>query len=326
MCEFSIIVPCYNVEPYLKSFMDSLSQQSFTDFEVLFVDDGSTDGTRLLLQEFEEKDDRIHLIRQKNQGVGMARNIGLVHARGNYVCFFDPDDIIKKDLLKENLSVLKEKKVDVCIFGIGYIDEEGKVLAKKTTLREKEKLFISSACSLKKNFDQLFYETSMFSPCNKIYSRQFLLDNQLVFPNNRTGQDSLFNIEVIKQVPVIYVTHHIYYYYRFNRKGSAARKLDKQRIKDDLAICHRFSQMINELGLSTTYSLNLNFQKFYKLVHRIKQEKENQQTLLAYLFDKKEFTSFFKFSRVNKINGKKNKFRFLYLLLSNYQLLKKGKL
>ncbi|EJC3746163.1 glycosyltransferase family 2 protein [Enterococcus mundtii] len=326
MCEVSIIVPCYNVEPYLEMFIDSLTRQSFKDFEVLFVDDGSTDGTRIILNEFKKKDKRVHLILQENQGAGVARNNGLLKAKGKYVCFFDPDDIVEFDLLEESLKKLRDKKFDIYIYGIGYINNNGEVLPKRTTLQEKEEILICDYDSLVKNFEKLFYETSMFSPCNKIYSRHFLLDNNLLFPNNRTGQDSLFNIEVIKKMPAICITHEIYYYYRFNRKGSAARKLDKQRIKDDLAICHSFIKMTNELDLALSYQLNLNFQKYYKLTKRINQEKTNQNSLLLYLFSDQKLTQLFKLHKISDIYGKKNKLRFLYFLMSNYSLLRKGKL
>src|SRR5215510_13897684 len=87
---FSIIIPTYNRLPYLKKTLDSIWEQSFTDFEVIVVDDGSTDGTADYLRELGGS---VELLRQENRGPGAARNLGVMHARGEYIAFLDSDDL-----------------------------------------------------------------------------------------------------------------------------------------------------------------------------------------------------------------------------------------
>jgi glycosyltransferase involved in cell wall biosynthesis len=318
--KISIIVPCYNVANYLAAFMNDISKQVYKDFEVIFVDDGSTDTTLEVLHTFNERHSFVRVIEQDNQGAGPARNIGLSKAKGEYICFFDPDDRVCSDLLQKNIEIIEEKMVDLLIFGIGYIDETGHKLGKTTTLNSKENLFIQSKSEFRKNFDPLFFQTSLFSPCNKIYRKKFLLENNLHFPSNRTGQDSLFNIDVFCNLPTIYVTSEIHYYYLFGRPGSAAKKFDKLRIMDDMEICHEFVQLAEILGLSDKYTLNLTFQKSYKLFSRIAYSSSDQVEMYKLLFSQTEVKKQLSIHKVMKIKGYKNRIRYLYLMIQKYKV------
>lgn len=99
MSEISVIVPVYNTEPYLRECIESILRQSYTDFEVLLVDDGSTDDSGAICDEYAKKDNRIKVIHTKNMGVSSARNIGLDNAIGNWIIFADADDELYKDAL-----------------------------------------------------------------------------------------------------------------------------------------------------------------------------------------------------------------------------------
>lgn len=120
---FSIIVPIYNVEPYVSMTLRSLQSQTFTDFEVIAVDDGSTDGSGAVLDYYAASDSRIRVIRQKNSGVSAARNAGLENARGEWVMFVDGDDALRCDAL-QLLSdcILRHPSVDMIGFGYDKID------------------------------------------------------------------------------------------------------------------------------------------------------------------------------------------------------------
>src|SRR3954468_24622008 len=90
----SVIVPIYNVEPFLRDCLDSLRAQTYTDLEVIMVDDGSTDGCAAIAEEFVRTDPRFQLISQENSGLSVARNNGLTHATGEFVAFVDSDDVL----------------------------------------------------------------------------------------------------------------------------------------------------------------------------------------------------------------------------------------
>lgn len=98
MCEISIIVPVYKVEPYLRKCVDSILAQTFTDFEVILVDDGSPDNSGKICDEYASKDSRVRVIHKKNGGLSSARNAGIDVARGKYLGFVDSDDYIEKDM------------------------------------------------------------------------------------------------------------------------------------------------------------------------------------------------------------------------------------
>ena len=98
--EISVIVPVYNVERYLRQCMDSLVNQTYTDFEIILVNDGSTDSSGVLCEEWAKKDGRIHVVHKKNEGLGFARNTGIEHAKGKYITFVDSDDYVSLDMLQ----------------------------------------------------------------------------------------------------------------------------------------------------------------------------------------------------------------------------------
>lgn len=117
MPELSIIVPVYKVEQYLHKCLDSILSQTFTDFELILIDDGSPDRCGEICDEYAAKDDRIIVIHQKNRGVSAARNAGLDIARGEYIGFVDSDDWIEPEMYDSMLAATKEKKIDVVLCG-----------------------------------------------------------------------------------------------------------------------------------------------------------------------------------------------------------------
>ena len=96
----SVVSPVYNGSAYLTPFLESVLHQTFSDFELIMVDDGSTDDSVQIIQTYQEKDARIHLIRQNHQGAGSARNVGLSQAKGQYIIFLDSDDWFNEDFFK----------------------------------------------------------------------------------------------------------------------------------------------------------------------------------------------------------------------------------
>lgn len=121
MPKFSIIVPVYKVEEYLDRCIQSILKQTFTDFEVILVDDGSPDNSGIICDNYAAKDNRIVVLHQKNQGVSAARNNGLDIAQGEYICFVDSDDWIEQEMLAEIEADISNKSNDVVIWGVKNI-------------------------------------------------------------------------------------------------------------------------------------------------------------------------------------------------------------
>ena len=112
----SVIVPVYNVEKYLKDCLDSVVNQTLEDIEIICVNDGSTDNSLAILEEYAEKDSRIKIITQENKGLGGARNTGLYHANGEYISFIDSDDWIELNTFEELYNMSKNLDLDMLMF------------------------------------------------------------------------------------------------------------------------------------------------------------------------------------------------------------------
>lgn len=138
----SVIVPVYNVETYLLRCLDSIMDQDFEDYEVIIVDDGSTDGSGKLADQYAEKyPKRIQVIHQKNQGLGGARNTGIEAAQGDYYLFVDSDDTIEPNALSELWHKVSQTGAQIICFGMKSVNENGKVIAEMIDAQTHPQLF-----------------------------------------------------------------------------------------------------------------------------------------------------------------------------------------
>ena len=134
----SAIVPVYNVEKYLYRCVDSILKQTYENFELILIDDGSPDNCSQMCDELSEKDSRIKVIHQENQGLSAARNSGIKIAKGNYLTFIDSDDWISNTMFEDLINLIKEKNADISI--CNFIVTDGNAIYKKNTKAE-EKLY-----------------------------------------------------------------------------------------------------------------------------------------------------------------------------------------
>lgn len=178
----SIIVPVYNVENYLERMLDSLRSQSLCDFEVILVNDGSTDGSMEMIKRFCAADPRFRYYTQNNQGVAMARNTGLEHIRGKYVIFYDPDDQVPENALKALYDTAEKENADLTV-GIYEIIEGFRARLNRPSRR----------MALKKDIPKYSYDWAWsFSLCNKLYRKSVIEENQLRFDPFTFSEDAVF--------------------------------------------------------------------------------------------------------------------------------------
>ena len=123
MINISVVIPIFNTAPYLKECLDSVLNQTFTDFEVICVNDGSNDSSLEILKKYQQKDNRIKIINQENKGAGAARNVGIDHSRGEYILFLDSDDYLDKDTLNDCYEIAHSKSLDILLFKIINFDK-----------------------------------------------------------------------------------------------------------------------------------------------------------------------------------------------------------
>ncbi len=224
MPELSIIVPVYKVEKYLVKCIESILNQSFKDFELILVDDGSPDHCGFICDEYSKKDSRIKVIHQKNKGVSAARNAALNIAKGTYLGFVDADDWIVQDMFQAMLHTALSKEADVVICGINYRSDAGELirsdLLEKATFNQKQLLInlyrtpnpIGGAC------------------WNKIFRRSKV--KKIRFRENLSmAEDWVYLFECFKQCDSGYQIPAAFYNV-VERPDSATRKNEVQAIYD----------------------------------------------------------------------------------------------
>ncbi len=168
MSKVSVIVPFYNVKPYLKRCLDSLANQNEKDFEVILIDDGSEDGSAQIADQYVKKDARFRLYQKENGGEASARNLGLEKASGDFVMFLDADDYYNNDCIEKSLRAIIQFDCDIVEFGISHFNEEGDVVGVFVP-RQNCKLKLSSHPEVLMEIKNCAW--------NKIYRRNLFLDH-----------------------------------------------------------------------------------------------------------------------------------------------------
>ena len=230
----SVIIPIYNVEPYLRQCLDSVVNQTYRNLEIILIDDGSPDNCGAICDEYAQKDDRIVVIHKQNGGVGAARNDGIERTTGEWVTFVDPDDWCDVDFYERLFSAMSDQKVDIICSG-GYFGVYGNTkieycaFTKNTLLDGKEQTDLLMAKTLIGNCgDTESKHTPDIGPVwNKLYKRSFLLQNQLIFDTTlHPLDDVLFNFLAFNKAERVAVCSCIGYYYRKQVVTSATTRFN----------------------------------------------------------------------------------------------------
>lgn len=203
----TIVVPIFNVEKYLQRCLKSIQSQTYTDFEVIMVDDGSTDGSSEIARNYSTNDKRFRYVYQQNNGQGSARNRGIRMANGDYLCFIDSDDFVHNQYLELLYKTVQENDAQIASCGVERVFEDGRIVDYKITNQ--------SGTSVIKNIEK-YLLTASFSVCNKIFRKE-LFDN-LEFPERIKFEDFALMPRVYERAKCIAsITDKLYYYsYRPN--------------------------------------------------------------------------------------------------------------
>lgn len=216
----SIVIPIYNVKKYLECCVGSVLNQTYKQFELILVDDGSIDGSSEICDNYAGKDSRIKVVHKANGGVSSARNAGIDLAIGDYVLFIDADDYIEKDYLQtfvENCSA----DCDLVVCGFTYD------FGTKKEVNEVEKVESLTIDDYKKRFNQLYAKSLTNSPFAKLYKRELITG--LTFDKTVSlGEDLLFNLEYVSRCKKIKVVPYSGYMYNQTNVSSATRKYNTE--------------------------------------------------------------------------------------------------
>lgn len=256
---FSIIIPIYNVARFIHSGLHCISEQTFADYEVILVDDGSTDNSPILCDEAAAVDDRIKVIHSENLGSGPARNKGIDAAQGDYLLFFDIDDVLHENALEIIHNRIKQfSNPDLLVFSYREID-----VAYNTTANYLfNPNFFNSNEELRRNYVEELSGVRFNNGFvwNKAYSREFIIDKNIRFEALRIQQDEVFNIEVYKNVDTVAVVNDILYDYYVYSSGNTRSRF----IHDRLAIYQR----VRDSLLSLNAKWHLDDARFTNYIHK----------------------------------------------------------
>lgn len=220
----SVIVPVYNIEQYIQRCLDSILAQTYSDLEIILVDDGSTDSSGSICDQYAQKDSRVIVCHQENKGVSEARNKGMDIANGEYIGFVDGDDLIDKDMFRVLHKNAVEHQCEISCCQIITIETDDSV---SCPYERKTKLFNSDELAQGFFFDS-FIKDIMYSQCNKIFDTNIL--KKVRYKKYKYGEDILFVFETITLANRIYYDDFVGYYYLHRNNSAMRKKFDIQRL------------------------------------------------------------------------------------------------
>jgi len=227
MCEISVVVPVYNVEAYLREALDSVIGQTFRDFEMILVDDGSTDRSGAIADEYAAQYAFIHTIHQKNAGVSAARNAGIAVSKGTYIYFLDADDWLERHALQALYDEMRTGMDVVCCNFARYVSGTESITTEfgGDSLADSGKAYYAGGIA---NVFQLLYMSFGFPVWNKIFRADIIKTNRLLFDETlRRGSDVLFNACYWLHIKRVCVLKKALYHYRF-REDAITKQDDKR--------------------------------------------------------------------------------------------------
>lgn len=297
--KFSVILPIFNTEKYLKACLDSIINQTYKNLEIICVDDGSTDGSLKILEEYSSKDSRIKIINQQNQGVSAARNVGIDNATGDYVSFVDPDDWVELNMYETLNKYIQEKNPAVLLFEYNVCYEQtDKVMSKIFTKKMKSRFNIDIANRNRYNFYDfekdkiLFYVDSIW---NKVYSIEMLNKYNFRFPPFKKGEDTLLILNILLHKISVDCVTDVFYNYRIRVSST----ITKEYYFNTLSIFDKLdyiSKMLKECDVDSELKNGFKKYKLRKIYECEKkclpELKEEFIKLAKENMNKKEYTQF----------------------------------
>ena len=280
MVDISVIVPVYNTENFLDRCVQSILNQTFNNFELILIDDGSTDNSLQIIKKYENEDERVKGFFNENRGPALTRNFGIEKARADYVMFIDSDDYIDENYLQNYFNAVKKSGDDLVIGGY------------KRVIGDKTKF------ALKLKNDE-FSKYVVTGPVCRIISKKFLNDKNIRFLDTNSSEDVYFNLMIYNKTDKISIIDDVGYNYFYN-KNSLSNTVHKG-FKKDIKIV----QLLDLINVKESYNLELN--QYYIIRYVIWYLLYSGRTASAESF-KEEYKRLFGWLDKNIPDYKKNKY------------------
>lgn len=315
MVTVSVIIPVYNAARFLERCVGSLLSQTLASCEFIFVNDGSTDSSRIILEDFQQKDTRIKLIHQENKGVSEARNAGLRVAQGTYIGFVDADDYVEHNFFDTLYQTAEKYQLDITVCNY-FSSQDGTAFTSKSPFREHE---VYPSERIKKDILPYFIShENMNSIWNKLYRTSLINESAIVFPKGvALGEDGWFNSFCFAKATKVYFLSYAGYHY-IDVSGSATRNIVGatyfQRIEQEFE--NDYSHLQNE-ALDASKIEALKAHKYISKVVSLLHDYHNPQHKIEAATRKKLVSELLKSKTTRKIF--KDYYKTVFLQKSKYE-------
>lgn len=281
----SVVVPIYNVELYIKQCIESILAQTYKEIEIILIDDGSTDDSGHICDDYEKKFFQIKVIHKQNGGLGEARNTGIENASGKYIIFIDGDDFIANDHISNMIKGMKEYNVDACYGGycqqihkeyISIINPmQNRLLDKEGIIKE----FIPRMCG---KLDYHINDEVPMSVCMSIYKMDIINSNRLRFNSEKRliSEDFAFNLDYLECSRKIYISDSCGYYYRYNNNSLTKRYL-ADRLEKQKYFSKYVSTRVKKLGAYNESEQRI-YSTFLSWVRNIVKSEQQQYNIIGF--------------------------------------------
>ena len=252
----SIIIPVYNVEKYLKRCLESVMNQTYKNIEIICINDGSTDRSLKILENYKIQDNRIKVFSQENKGLSETRNRGINLAEGKYIFFIDSDDWIPNSAIENLIKQITNKSIDVVIGGISKIYKKNKedIVLKKEKIEYTLDEYMAFALKEKK---------FLAIVCNKMFKKEIISNKNLKFEKGVLYEDFLFTMQYLKECKKIAILDKSIYNYFFIREDSIINKINNKDL-DALKSIKKIEKVLEEAEIINSKSIDRvdNFKQF----------------------------------------------------------------
>lgn len=265
--KISIIVPIYNAQEFLRKCLDSLVSQSLKDIEMVLVNDGSTDSSLKIVEEYAKKDKRIRILNKKNTGYGDSVNKGIMMAKGNYIGIVEPDDFCSNEMFEKLFDLAEKHKADIARGNYYYFS--------KDETRKMEPLYMKSKGGIIRPLRDygVFYEPPAI--WSAIYRRDYLKKNEIDFLNTpgASYQDAGFHFKTLACANCIIYSNEPLYYYRIDNPNSSVKSLEKtMAIVEEYKSIEDFVNRLEDNDLLMKYCQVAKFGRYHWNLLRLKKK------------------------------------------------------
>ena len=270
---FSIVIPVYNVAPYLGECIDSVLAQEFTDYEIILVDDGSTDNSPNICDEYAETHTQIKVIHKTNGGLSDARNFAVKEAQGDYLMFLDSDDFWNgKNILFEIYNIIKENNPDLIIHELSSFYNLEKIIPRKFKNEGIQKFSLDFKNDLKELVNNdIYYATA----CNKIIKTSIIKENNIEFSKGKLHEDVAWCADIIPYVSSYSLYKKPFYYYRKEREGSLTVQIKPKNIIDLIDIISEKENLLSKINGGLSY-LSYNYYIYLNNINLLEEEQKQK--------------------------------------------------